>query len=161
MSRELSDGRPGGGQEDRLLVYFLPYFIHLIFISSHASPPSFHCLSSFSPTNSAAADSSSALSSAACVRDREDSNHGVQGTAGGSHNFLLGSAGGRIEEARAADSSSALSSAACVRDSEDSSHGVQGTAGGSHNFLLGSAGGRIEEARAADFLSLRLSNTIT
>ena len=118
MSRELSDGRPGGGQEDRLLVYFLPYFIHLIFISSHASPPSFHCLSSFSPTNSAAADSSSALSSAACVRDHEDSNHGVQGTAGGSRNFLLGSAGGRIEEARAADSSSALSSAACVRDSE-------------------------------------------
>ena len=85
----------------------------------------------------------------------------MQGTAGGYRNFLLGSAGGRIEEARAADSSSALSSAACVRDREDSNHGVQGTAGGYCNFLLGSAGGRIEEARAADFLSLRLSNTIT
>jgi hypothetical protein len=128
-----------------------------------------------------AADSSSAVSSApsvraVCARDQaadatmddqtpqaKDSNQGVQGTAGGSRNFLLGTAHGRIEEARAADSLTAVSSAPSVRyraddatmddrtpQAKDSNHGVQGTAGGSHNFLLGTAHGRIEEARAAD-----------
>ncbi len=123
MYHELSDGGPGGGQEDRLLVYFLPYFIHYFYFISRLSPliPS---LSSFSPTNSAKA-----------IAEVEEF------TAEGGASSITG---GRIEDARAADSSSAVSSApsvraVCARDqaadatmddrtpqAKDSNHGVQG-----------------------------------
>ena len=100
MSIKLSDGSAGGGQVNRLHMYYF-LLIHLNFIASHAPPPSFHCPSSFPLTNS----------TKAIVLDGYD----VMGESSVGWGASC-SVGERNGDARAVDFSSALSPAVCVHD---------------------------------------------